>query len=99
MKIIEEPWVDFDNSETVALSLEKDEQYTISEFIELLKSAQEKFGDKKILIHDMNSNTIGGFSHVYLHHGFDEREKYGEITTKMIVFVFMDKFEIQSEEL
>ena len=44
----------------------------------MLKSAQEKFGDKKILIHDMNSNTIGGFSHVYLHHGFDEREKYGE---------------------
>ena len=67
MKIIEETWDDFDGSETVALSLEKDEQYTISEFIELLKSAQEKFGDKKILIHDMNSNTIGGFSHVYLH--------------------------------
>ena len=44
----------------------------------MLESAQEKFGDKKILIHDMNSNTIGGFSHVYLHHGFDEREKYGE---------------------
>ena len=43
MKIIEEPWVDFNGSETVALSLEKDEQYTISEFIELLKSAQEKF--------------------------------------------------------
>ena len=50
MKIIEETWDDFDGSETVALSLEKDEQYTISEFIELLKSAQEKFGDKKILI-------------------------------------------------
>ena len=78
MNIIEEPWVDFDGSETVALYLEKDEQYAISEFIELLKSAQEKFGDKKILIHDMNSNAIGGFSHVYLHHGFDEREKYGE---------------------
>ena len=78
MNIIEETWDDFDGSKTVALSLEKDEQYTISEFIELLKSAQEKFGDKKILIHDMNSNTIGGFSHVYLHHGFDEREKYGE---------------------
>ena len=78
MKIIEETWNDFNGSETVALSLEKDEQYTISEFIELLESAQEKFGDKKILIHDMNSNTIGGFSHVYLHRGFDEREKYGE---------------------
>ena len=57
---------------------QKDGQYTISELIELLESAQEKFGDKKILIHDMNSNTIGGFSHIYLHHGFDEREKYGE---------------------
>ena len=78
MKIIEETWDDFNGSETVALSLKKDGQYTISEFIELLKSAQEKFGDKKILIHDMNSNTICGFSHVYLHHGFDEREKYGE---------------------
>ena len=78
MKIIEETWNDFNGSETVALSLEKDGQYTISEFIELLESAQEKFGDKKILIHDMNSDIIGGFSHVYLHHGFDEREKYGE---------------------
>ena len=44
MNIIEETWDDFDGSKTVALSLEKDEQYTISEFIELLKSAQEKFG-------------------------------------------------------
>ena len=78
MKIIEETWDDFDGSKTVALSLEKDKQYTISEFIELLKSAQEKFGDKEILIHDMNSDTIGGFSRVYLHHSFDEREKYGE---------------------
>ena len=78
MKIIEETWDDFDGSKTVALSLEKDKQYTISEFIELLKSAQEKFGDKEILIHDMNLDTIGGFSRVYLHHGFDEREKYGE---------------------
>ena len=34
MKIIEETWNDFNGSETVALSLEKDEQYTISEFIE-----------------------------------------------------------------
>lgn len=78
MKIIEEPWIDFDNSKTIALSLEKDGQYTISEFIELLKEAQEKFGDKKILFHDMNLNTIGGFSHIYLHHGFDEKGKYGE---------------------
>lgn len=78
MKLIEEPWEDLDGSKTVALSLDKDEQYKISELIELLKTAQEKFGDKTILIHDMNSDAIGGFSHVYLHHGYDERERYGE---------------------
>lgn len=78
MKIIEEPWIDFDGKETVSLYLEKEGQYTISEFIELLKEAEKKFGDKTILVHDVNSEIIGGFSHVYLHHGFDEREKYGE---------------------
>ena len=31
-----------------------------------------------MLFHDMNSNTLGGFSHVYLNHGYDMREKYGE---------------------
>ena len=78
MKIIEEPWIDFYDNETVALSLDKDEQYTISEFIELLQATQEKFGDKVILFHDMNTDTVRGFSHVYLNHGFDEREKYGK---------------------
>lgn len=78
MKLIEDQWKDLDGSETVALSLDKDEQYKISELIELLKAAQEKFGDKTILFHNMNNDTIGGFSHVYLHHGFDERDKYGE---------------------
>ena len=43
MKIIEEPWLDFDDSETVALSLEKDGQYTISELIELLESLNLMF--------------------------------------------------------
>ena len=78
MKIVEEPWVDFSGEETIALSLDKDEQYTVSEFIELLKVAQEKFGNKKILIHEMNSNMIGGFSHVYLHHESNEEERHEE---------------------
>ena len=78
MKIVEEPWIDFDNSETIALSLDKEEQYTISEFIEFLKVAQEKFGDKKILLHEMNTDTISGFSRVYLRRGFDERETLGQ---------------------
>ena len=78
MKIIEEPWIDFSDKNTIALSLNKEEQYTISEFIILLEEAKRRFGDKQILFHEMNSNTIGGFSHVYLNHGYDEREKYGE---------------------
>ena len=45
---------------------------------ELLEEAKKKWGDKKILIHDFNNDCIGGFSHVYLHHGFDYREEYGE---------------------
>ena len=57
---------DFYGNNTKALYLEKEGQYTISEFIELLQVAKERFGDKRILIHDMNSDTIGGFSHVYL---------------------------------
>lgn len=78
MKIIEEPWVDFRNNETIALSLGKDDLYTISEFIELLEEAKKRFGDKQMLFHDMNSNTLGGFSHIYLNHGYDMREEYGE---------------------
>lgn len=70
MKIIEESWEDFRGDKTIALSLEKEDQYTISEFIELLKEAQKKFGDRTILIHDMNDNIISGFSHVYLNHGY-----------------------------
>lgn len=64
--IKEQDWVDFYGNNTKALYLEKEEQYTISEFIELLQAAKERFGDKRILIHDMNSDTIGGFSHIYL---------------------------------
>lgn len=76
--IIEEPWEDFDGRVTVSLSLDKEGVYTISEFIKLLEEAKRRFGDKEVLIHHMNENIIGGFSHIYLHHGFDERETYGE---------------------
>lgn len=64
--IKEQDWVDFYGNNTKALYLEKEGQYTISEFIELLQAVKERFGDKTILIHDMNSDTIGGFSHIYL---------------------------------
>lgn len=78
MTVIEEPWTDSRGNNTMALSWDKDEQYSISEFIELLEVAKSKFGDKKILFHDMNDDIVSGFSHVYLNHGYDEREKYGE---------------------
>lgn len=78
MGITKESWTDFRGNKTVALALDKETQYTISEFIELLEEAKKIFGDKVILIHDMNNDIISGFSRVYLNHGFDEREKYGE---------------------
>ena len=64
--IKEQDWVDFYGNNTKALYLEKEGQYTISEFIELLQAAKERFGDKIILIHDMNDGIISGFSHIYL---------------------------------
>lgn len=78
LKVINEPWKDFGGEETEALYLDVDRQYTISEFIALLEEAKKKWGDKEILIHDFNNDAIGGFSHVYLHHGFDLREEYSE---------------------
>lgn len=64
--IKEQDWVDFYGNNTKALYLEKEGQYTISEFIELLQAAKERFGDKTISIHDMNADVICGFSHIYL---------------------------------
>ena len=64
--IKEQDWVDFYGNNTKALYLETEGQYTISEFIELLQAAKERFGDKTILIPDRNDDIIGGFSHVYL---------------------------------
>ena len=77
-KVIEKPWIDYCDKETTALTLNIDGQCKVSELIELLEAAKEKFGDKVVLIHDSNDNTIYGFSTVYLNHGFDEREKYGK---------------------
>lgn len=62
--IKEQDWVDFYGNNTKALYLEKEGQYTISEFIELLQAAKERFGDKTISIHDMNADVICGFSHL-----------------------------------
>ncbi len=45
--IKEQDWVDFYGNNTKALYLEKEEQYTISEFIELLQAAKERFGECK----------------------------------------------------
>lgn len=79
VQIIAEPCFDYQEKESIALSIsEKDGPCTVSEFIQLLEEAKEKFGDKIILIHDMNDNIVAGISHVYLNHGFDEREEYGE---------------------
>lgn len=61
MEVIEEVWEDFCGNETIALSLNKEGLYTVSEFIELLTEAKKKFGNKEMCIHDMNSNIIGGF--------------------------------------
>jgi hypothetical protein len=74
MKIIETDWKDFLDNDTKALYLEKEGQYTISEFIELLQAAKEKFGDKEILIHDMNDGCLYGFSHIYFNKGNNEED-------------------------
>lgn len=73
MEIIETDWKDFLNNDTKALYLDKEGQYTISEFIELLQAAKEKFGDKEILIHDMNGDCLYGFSKIYLYKGDNEK--------------------------
>lgn len=74
MKIIETDLKDFSDNDTKALYLEKEGQYTISEFIELLQADKEKFGDKEILIHDMNDGCLYGFSHIYLNKGNNEED-------------------------
>ena len=36
--------------------------------------AKKKFGDKEILIHDMNDGCLYGFSHIYLNKGDNEED-------------------------
>ena len=76
MKIVEQDWTDFRGKDSVALSLDKEEQYTISDLIKLLESAKEKFGDRTIMI--QANRSAYGFKHVCFNHEYDEREKYGE---------------------
>lgn len=77
-KLVVTPWKDFDDGKTEAMYIDKDGLYTVSELITLLEKAKERWGDKEVLIHDMNNDIIGGFDTVYLHRGFDLREEYGE---------------------
>lgn len=66
-KVIEEDFESFDCRMTKALTFEKDDIYKISDFIELLQKAMEKYGDKEIAIHDMNSDIISGISWPYVY--------------------------------
>lgn len=73
---VETDWLDWHGGKTEALSWDKEEQYSISEFIALLEEAKKRWGDKKIFFHDLNNNCIGGFSTVYLKHGLGKIEGY-----------------------
>lgn len=66
-KIIEEDFESIDGRMTKALTFEKDDIYKISDFIELLQKALEKYGDKEIAIHDMNSDIISGIQWPYVY--------------------------------
>ena len=77
LKVIEDAnWLDWHGGTTEALSLDIERQYTISEFIILLEEAKKKWGDKTILIHDMNNGGLCGFNTVYLKHGLGKMEGY-----------------------
>lgn len=66
-KIIEEDFECIDGRMTKALTFEKNDIYKISDFIELLQKTMEKYGDKEIAIHDMNSNIISGIQWPYIY--------------------------------
>lgn len=78
MQIEEEAWTDLDGTETTALHITKDGDYTISEFIELLEAARTRFGDSPLQIHDTHLKGVEGVSHAYLHPGCDLHEKHEE---------------------
>lgn len=66
-KIIEEDFECLNKHITKALTFDKDNVYKISDFIELLQKAMEKYGDKEIAIHDMNFDVISGISWPYVY--------------------------------
>ena len=66
-KISEEDFECIDGRMTKALTFEKDDIYKISDFIELLQKAMEKYGDKEIAIHDMNFDIISGIQWPYVY--------------------------------
>lgn len=78
VKIVSIPWEDFGGGKTEAIYIDVDRLYTVSEFISLLEEAKRRWGDKQVAFHDMNNDVIGGFSTVYLNHGFDERDTLGK---------------------
>ena len=69
-KLIEEDFECIDRHMTKALTFDKDDTYKISDFIELLQKAMEKYGDKEIAIHDMNFDIISGVAWPYIY--FDD---------------------------
>lgn len=78
LKFVVKPWKDTYGNETEAIHIDKEGQCTVSELIALLEKTKERWGDKKVLIHDINSNGIYGFDTVHLQSGYDLREEYGE---------------------
>jgi len=87
IKINEMEWVDFREQPTIALSVDKDDLINISELIELLEEAKKRWGDIPVLAQEQNSGHMGGFGCVYLNHGYDLREQYGDdyISPDMLV--------------
>lgn len=69
-KIIEEDFECLDKHITKALTFDKDNVYKISDFIELLQKAMEKYGDKEIATHDMNFDVISVITWPYIY--FDD---------------------------
>lgn len=56
-------------TKTEALYVETNGLYTVSELIELLQAAKEKWGDLRVMGHDCCSNNTSGVDSVFLHLG------------------------------
>lgn len=63
-KIKIEAGKDFHGNDTEEMFMDKDGEYTVSDFIELLQAAKEKWGNQKIAIWDINTDIICGFGSV-----------------------------------